>query len=206
MDYGAHLQGGAAKQYKTINATARLSKAGRENSEPRMAGSTERETSVVTSKKQRSRRLVEHEGQQLAGHVRSTWRGTSLAAPGGSHAAQSLFSDGASRQVQNTNKSIQEQTSALQTQWVLFCSSFIPVKPTYCTESVDKLNLGVSLGLGSWLCSFYHSHTFRSRFRHDLQVKSRQLVAEGRINWGHWNLVGSYKPTVSSMESWLKRN
>lgn len=42
IDYGAHLQGVATKQYKTINATAPLSKARRENSEPRMAGARAR--------------------------------------------------------------------------------------------------------------------------------------------------------------------
>lgn len=38
IDYGAPPRGGAPKQYKTINATAPLSKAGGENGEPRMAG------------------------------------------------------------------------------------------------------------------------------------------------------------------------
>lgn len=53
IDCGAHLRGVTAKQYKTINAAAPPSKAGRENSEPRMAGARappQTEMSVVTSK------------------------------------------------------------------------------------------------------------------------------------------------------------
>lgn len=38
IDNGAHLQGVVTKQYKTINATAPLSKACRENSKPCVTG------------------------------------------------------------------------------------------------------------------------------------------------------------------------
>lgn len=77
IDNGAHLQGVVTKQYKTINATAPLSKACRENSKPCVTGARVYRGNWSPQKQQR-RSLIWFKKLQLALHIRGTCQGNCM--------------------------------------------------------------------------------------------------------------------------------